>query len=369
MSALDDGPDGADEPHSVSYLDGDLPAETPIGLDDGALLEIYELMRLARRFDERALSLQRQGRIATYAPMRGQEAAQVASAYALAREDWLFPTYRDHAAKVVHGMELSRLLSGLRGLGEGYAAPDGVNVMPEYIPIATQLPQAVGVGMAAEYQGDDRVVLAYHGDGATSEGDFHEALNFAGVFDVPAVFFCNNNQWAISVPRERQTASETIAEKAEACGFEGVRIDGTDPLAVYAATREAVSTARDPAPGEARPTLIEAVQYRMGSHTTSDDPSVYRDGIPEEWAERDPLPRFERFLRETGRLDDGTDEAVRDRVESRVADAIEAAEAVVESPEALFEHLYAELPPAQREQLAELQALVEEYGGNAPTRG
>ncbi|MFC4357838.1 pyruvate dehydrogenase (acetyl-transferring) E1 component subunit alpha [Halobium salinum] len=366
MSVLDDGPD---ESPSISYLDGEgLPTETPIDVDDETLLGVYKHMRLARRFDERALSWQRQGRIATYAPMRGQEAAQVASAYALDREDWLFPTYRDHIAKVVHGMELSQLLTTLRGVGDGYAVSEGVNVMPEYIPIATQLPHAVGMGMASNYRDDDRVVLAYHGDGATSEGDFHEGLNFAGVFDAPVVFFCNNNQWAISVPRERQTAAPTIAQKAQAYGFEGVRVDGTDPIAVYAATRDAVEKARNPGPGEARPTLIEAVQYRLGAHTTADDPSVYRDGVPEEWAEKDPLPRFETFLRETGRLDDELDDAIRGWAETEVAEAIEAAETATDSPADLFEHMYDELPAAQQEQLAELQALVEEYGEDALTR-
>ena len=362
MSVLDGGPNDS-QSLTVLGSDGELPVDSPVDIDDETLLEMYEYMRLARRFDERALKWQRQGRIATYAPLRGQEAAQVASAIALDRDDWLFPTYRDHIAKVIHGMDLSSLLLTLRGQGDGHAAPDDVNVMPEYIPIATQLPQAVGAGMASNYKGDDRVFLSYFGDGATSEGDFHEGMNFAGVFDAPVVFFCNNNQWAISVPQERQTASATIAQKADAYGFDGVRVDGTDPLAVYTATKEAIAKARSPGPNERRPTLIEAVQYRLGAHTTADDPSVYRDGVPEEWEQKDPVPRFESFLRRTGRLDDEHDDAIRAVVEEQVAEAIEVAErAATDEPEAMFENVYESMTPAHRKQLDELLALRKKYG-------
>jgi pyruvate dehydrogenase E1 component alpha subunit len=363
---------GSSEPHRVQFLDADgnlhPDAEFP-AIADETLLALYEDMRLARRFDERAVSLQRQGRISTYAPLRGHEAAQVASAHALGDDDWCYPTYRDHAAKYVHGMDLATMLQAMRGHGDGYHVAEGVTVMPEYIPIATQVPQAVGTAWAARLQGCDEVTLCYLGDGATSEGDFHEGLNFAGVFDAPTVFFCTNNQWAISVPRERQTASDTIAEKARAYGFEGVQVDGTDPLAVYEVTRMAVEKARDPLGDERRPTLVEAVTYRLGAHSTADDPSRYRDGVPEEWRDRDPVERYESFLRANGLLDDERAAAVEERVRAAVDDAVDRAEAVDDDPDAMFEHVYAEPTPDLERQRAELDRLRERYGDEAFTEG
>jgi pyruvate dehydrogenase E1 component alpha subunit len=360
------------ESHRVQFLDLDgrlhPDVEFPTVADE-TLLALYEDMCLARHFDERAVSLQRQGRISTYAPLRGQEAAQVASAHALGDDDWCYPTYRDHAAKYVRGMDLATMLAALRGHGDGYRVAEGVNVMPEYIPIATQVPQAVGAAWAGRLQGRDDVTLCYLGDGATSEGDFHEGLNFAGVFDTPTVFFCTNNQWAISVPRERQTASETIAGKAGAYGFEGVQVDGTDPLAVYEVTRMAVEKARDPVGDERRPTLVEAVTYRMGAHSTADDPSRYRDGVPEEWRDRDPLERYESFLRAHGLLDDERAAAVEERTRETVADAVDRTEATRDDPDAMFEHVYAEPTPDLERQRADLQRLRERYGDEAFTEG
>ncbi len=352
-------------------LDGDghlLPDATPPAADEGELLGIYEHMRFARRFDERSRSLQRGGRIATWAPMAGQEGAQVASACALASEDWLYPTYRDHAAKVVHGIDPADILRALAGHGEGYAVPDDVNVMPEYIPVATQVPQAMGAAWAAKLKGEDRAYLCYMGDGATSEGDFHEGLNFAGVFDVPAVFFCNNNGWAISTPNERQTKSETLAGKAAAYGIEGVRVDGMDPLAVYRVTRRAIEKAKQPGADERRPTLIEAEQYRFGPHTTADDHTRYRDD-PDDGRELDPIPRLETYLREQGVLDDDLVETIEERVEHGVQDAIERAEATEPAdPSALFEHVYEEPTPQLRRQQQDLERLRERYG-DAAVRG
>ncbi|MFB6221211.1 MAG: thiamine pyrophosphate-dependent enzyme, partial [Halolamina sp.] len=202
------------------------------------------------------------------------------------------------------------------------------------------------------------------GDGATSEGDFHEALNFAGVFDVPTVFVCHNNGWAISVPREQQTASETLAQKAEAYGFEGVRVDGMDPLAVHDVMTDALGKARDDG-DTPRPTMVEAVEYRLGAHTTADDPDVYRDGVPDEWLARDPVPRFETFLREDGLLDDERVATIADRADDRVADAVERAGALETTPEAMFEHTYAEPTPRMADQRAELERLREELGDEA----
>ena len=336
--------------------DGTVVGDVP-PLADERLVEIHRAMRLARHFDERAVSLQRQGRLGTYPPLAGQEAAQVGSALALADEDWLFPSYREHAASHLHGVPLSRVLR--YWMGDERASRHDANVFPVAVPIATQTLHAVGVGWAADHRGDDAVAMVQFGDGATSEGDFHEALNVAGVFDTPTVFLCNNNGWAISVPRSRQTASETIAEKADAYGIPGVLVDGMDPLAVYAATEAALERAR--AGERPRPTLIEAVQYRFGAHTTADDPTVYRDEAEvEAWRERDPLPRYERFLRDRGLLDDERAARIEAEVERTVREAIETAESTPRpEPGSLFEYTYAATPPHLREQadrLADLRA-------------
>jgi len=249
------------------------------------------------------------------------------------------------------------------------AIADG-NVFPLNIGIAAHLPHAVGAAWAFDYRDEDRVVAAHFGDGATSEGDFHEAMNFAGVFDTPTVFCCHNNGWAISIPESRQTASATFADKATAYGFEGVRVDGMDPLASYAVVREAAERAR-PTAGESdddstRPVLIEFLEYRFGAHTTADDPSAYRD--PDDvdpWESLDPLDRMETFLRETGRIDDEGVAAVREKADTAVADAIDAAESVDPDPADMFDHAYAERPPEVRRQREELLGTVDEHGEEA----
>jgi pyruvate dehydrogenase E1 component alpha subunit len=338
---------------------GDVPE-----LSDDELVTMYREMRLARHFDKRAVSLQRQGRMGTYPPLSGQEGAQIGSAFALDEDDWMFPSYREHGAAVHRGLPLKRTLLYWMGHEKGNQIPEDVNLFPVAVPISTQILHATGAAWAKKLRGKDEAVLCYFGDGGTSEGDFHEGLNFAGVFDTPNVFFCNNNQWAISVPRERQTASETIAQKANAYGFEGVQVDGMDPLAVYAATRAAVEKAKNPGEGERRPTLIEAVQYRFGAHTTADDPTVYRNADEvEQWKQKDPIPRLEAFLRNTGRLDDESVDAITADVEDEVATAIADAEAEPRpEPEEMFRHLYEDLPKELRAQMADFEALYETYG-------
>ena len=360
---------GRDPSDRVQVLDedGNLVGEPP-EIDEETMVDIYRDMKLSRHFDQRAVSLQRQGRMGTYPPLSGQEGAQVGSAYALAGDDWMVPSYREHGAAVVRGLPLKKTLLYWMGYEEGNNVPEDANILPVAVPIASQIPHAAGLAWSWKLQGkDDTAGICYFGDGATSEGDFHEGLNFAGVYDVPMVFFCNNNQWAISVPREKQTRSETLAQKAHAYGFEGVQVDGMDPLAVYKVTQEALAKARNPDEDQLRPTMIEAVQYRFGAHTTADDPTVYRDEDEvEEWKAKDPIPRLETYLREQGILDDERVAEIESEVEDRVADAIEAAEAEPRpDPEEMFEHAYAELPPQLRQQRDEFLETVEKHGREA----
>jgi pyruvate dehydrogenase E1 component alpha subunit len=361
VSVFDRAPDDRVQ---ILDADGELVGDPP-DLSDAELVDLYRHMRLARHFDERAVNLQRQGRMGTYPPLAGQEAAQVGSAAALDDRDWIAPSYREHAAVHVHGLSLSDILLYWMGHGAGGWRTDA-NVLPAAVPIATQIPHVTGLAMASKLRGDDAVACAYFGDGATSEGDFHEGLNMAGVFDVPAVFVCNNNGWAISVPRERQTASPTLAGKAAAYGIDGVQVDGMDPLATYAVTRAAVEKARDPG-DRPRPTLIEAVQYRFGAHTTADDPSVYRDEDEvAEWRERDPIPRLERYLRETGRLDDAAVDDIEASVREQVSAAIDRAEHTPRpDPTEMFADVYAEQPAELRAQQAHLNRLRDRHGDDA----
>ncbi|WP_458209592.1 thiamine pyrophosphate-dependent enzyme [Haladaptatus sp. NG-SE-30] len=329
-------------------------AATPFSAEDAR--ETFEKMILARRFDERAIALQRRGWMSSWPPYRGQEASQVGAALALADDDWLFPTYRSNAMQVARGVPISDVLLFRRGRPE-YHSDHDVPTFPQAVPIATQIPHAAGAGMAMNYRGDEDAALCYFGDGATSEGDFHEGLNFAGVFDAPVVFFCENNNWAISLPRHKQTASESIAIKAEAYGFEGVQVDGNDPLAV----RETVSDALDSA-RSGKPVLVESLTYRHGAHTTSDDPSQYQDverDLPE-WRKADPLERYESWLREQGLVDDEFVAEAHDDADELLEAAVEEAEAVEDpDPHDVFDRVYADVPPRLRDQRAWLDSFLE----------
>src|ERR671925_1484416 len=287
---------------SVLDAEGNLDSALDPGLPAAELTRMYRAMLLGRRLDERMVRLQRQGRIGTFAPIKGQEAAQVGSVATLTPRDWMVPSFRETAAMLWRGWPIEKMLMFFAGHLEGGSPAPGQRDLPITIPVATQLPHAVGLAYAAQYKDDDAVVMAYFGDGATSEGDFHEALNFSGVWHVPVVFVCQNNQWAISVPLKKQTHSRTIAQKALAYGLPGIQVDGNDVLAVYAAAREAVDRARA---GDG-PTLIECVTYRLGVHTTADDPTKYRTTEEvEAWERKDPLTRFGAYLQKKNLLDEG----------------------------------------------------------------
>ena len=335
---------------SILDADGNLDSALEPAIPPDELKRLYRTMLLARRFDERMLRLQRQGRIGTFAPIKGQEASQLGSVATLRRTDWMVPSFRETASMLWRGWPMEKVLLFFAGYLEGSRPADDQRDLPVCIPVGTQLPHAVGLAYAAQYRGDDAVVMVYCGDGATSEGDFHEAMNFAGVWHVPVVFIVQNNQWAISIPLKKQTHSRTIAQKALANGFPGIQVDGNDVLAVYAASREAVERARR---GDG-PTLIECVTYRLGMHTTSDDPTKYRSA--EEvaaWERKDPLTRFSAYLQKRSLLEAGLEE----RIDEEIARAVSAFEETgTADPLTMFDHAYGARTAALEAQRAEMQA-------------
>lgn len=347
---------------SILDQDGKVDPALEPELEDEFLLSLHRWMLLGRRFDERMLRLQRQGRIGTFAPVMGQEAANVGATAALRSSDWMVVAFREAAGELMRGRSMEDLLLYYGGYNEGGTVPEGVNNLPTSIPVGSQTLHAVGLAWAMKYRGKDDVAMVFFGDGATSQGDFHEALNFAGVYKVPAVFVCQNNQWAISLPRSKQTASQTLAQKALAHGVPGIQVDGNDVLAVYVAAREAVERARA---GEGA-TLIEAVTYRMSVHTTADDPKRYRtDEEVEIWQQRDPISRFQIYLRGKGLLDDDRLAALEGEIDAQIREAVERAEKTMGEPvDALmmFDHMYGEAHPnlvAQRRELADALGVEE----------
>jgi pyruvate dehydrogenase E1 component alpha subunit len=303
--------------------DGELLADPP--LDTARIRALYEQMLFARQYDHKSVSLQKQGRLATYSPFEGQEAAQIGSAAALEPNDWMVATYRDAAAMWAHGYPMETLFLGRTGDERGGRPPEDVPILPPSITVGGHMIHAVGLAWAAKLQGEPRIAITYFGDGATSEGDFHEAMNFAAVYGTPTVFLCQNNGYAISLPIERQTRSESIAIKAQAYGMPGVLVDGNDLLAVYAATKEAADTARS----GGGPTLIEALTYRIGPHTTNDDPGRYRTTEEEALARaRDPLARVRIYLEGHGAWGPADEQATVAAASIAVDEAIAAAEAV-----------------------------------------
>ncbi len=322
-------------------------------LADQELHRLYRYVVLARLMDRKAVSLQRQGRIGTYGQLEGQEAAQVGSAYALNRRDWMIPSYREAAAMLVHGVPLPLLCAFWAGSEEGNRIPEDVRCLPFAIPIGSQPLHAVGIAWAAGISGEPVVAVTYFGDGATSQGDLHEAMNFAAVYNVPCVFFCQNNNYAISLPRARQCAAETLAQRGVAYGMPGVQIDGNDIFASYAVTKEAVELAR----AGGGPCFIEAVTYRIGAHTTADDPTRYRDaGEVEEWRRKDPIDRFRRYLERRGLWSEEREEKLRAECAREVDAAFEEAEKRPHAPpDDIFRYMFAEMTPQLEEQLESLR--------------
>src|SRR5438874_3022624 len=328
------------------------------------LLRLYREMVRLRTLDERMMTLQRQGRVGFYGACTGQEAATLASAIALEASDWIFPALREGGAMLLRGFPLVPYLCQIFGNSgdetkgrqmPSHMASKSVNQVSWSSCIGTQLPQAVGAAMAARIKGDRTVIAAYLGDGATSEGDFHVAMNFAGVFKAPVVFICQNNHWAISVPTSKQTASESIAIKAQGYGFPGVKVDGNDALAVYGAVKEAVDRARS----SGGPSLVECETYRIGAHSSSDDPTRYRDeNEVVAWKKRDPIEALKSHLAGQGIWSALDEDELRAQVLEQVNAAIAEAEKKPDPPrESLFEDVYANAPWSLREQREELMAM------------
>lgn len=340
------------------HLDKDLEPRIP----DDLLLRLYKAMVLGRRFDERALSLQRQGRIGTFAPTTGQEASQLGAVAALEPSDFVVPSFRETVAQIYRGALMESVILGFAGYNEAALLVEKGKDLPNSVPVGSQVLHAVGIAWGIKYRKEKAVAMTFFGDGATSEGDFHEGMNFAAVYQVPAIFVCQNNQWAISVPRSKQTRSKTLAQKALAYGMPGIQVDGNDILAVYAAAAEAVERARS---GEG-PTMIECETYRMMMHTTADDPKRYRkEEEVEGWRKRDCIERFQKYLKDKGLLSDEKIQDLESEVKEEIQSAVDHAEELMKKyndPLEMFEHVYEEMPTYLEEQREQLNQELAERG-------
>ncbi|MEW6001460.1 MAG: pyruvate dehydrogenase (acetyl-transferring) E1 component subunit alpha [Nitrospirota bacterium] len=345
------------ESFTISRLDildekGNIDDSLMPPLSDSDIKKIYELLVLSRTFDHTALSLQREGRIGTFPSISGQEASQIGSAFALEKSDWVFPSFREMGVYITLGYPIHMLFLYWAGDERGFRVPDDLNTFPLCVPVGTQIPHAVGTATAAKFRGDKIAVVTYFGDGGTSEGDFHEGFNFAGVFRLPIVFICQNNQWAISVSREKQTASKTLAQKAFAYGFEGIQVDGNDVFSVYKATKEAVEKAR----GGGGPTFIECFTYRMSDHTTADDATRYRPKEEIElWKERDPLLRLRIFMEKKGLWSEQYAREVEEKSKKVVDEAVRKTETREPlDPKDMFTYTYGTLTSRQIKEMKDL---------------
>ena len=342
---------------SLKILDekGQVDAGLVPELDDALLLKLFRAMLLGRRFDERMLSLQRQGRIGTFAPISGQEASQLGAVAVLGPLDWMAPSFRETAAQLWRGVSMEEILLTYGGYSLEGDKGESQNNLPISVPVASQVIHAVGLAWAIQYRKKKEVAMAFLGDGGTSEGDFHEGLNFAAVYQAPVIFVCQNNQWAISVPRKKQTLSKTIAQKAIAYGMPGMQVDGNDVLAVYSAAKEAAERARS----GVGPTLIECVTYRMMMHTTADDPKKYRsEEEVESWREKDPITRFQIYLTAKGVLSHKKIEGLESEIKNEIQEGVDRAEAkmkTLQNPIGMFDHAYETMPSHIEEQRQEFE--------------
>ncbi len=330
-------------------------------LSDEKLIKAYKTMLLARVVDLKCVSLQRQGRMYTLPPNKGQEAAAVGSGMALDTNDWLVPAYRELGAYLSRGVTPEKYMHYWLGNEAGNVYSEDVRVLPFSVPISSQLPHATGIAFSIKYQEKDEAVITYFGDGGTSEGDFHESLNFASVWGCPVVFFCNNNQYAISFPRIKQTKSKTLAQKAIAYEMPGIQIDGNDFFSVYRATQEALKHAKE---GKG-PVLIEALTYRMGAHTTSDDPSKYRtDDEEKEWEKKDPLNRMKKYLMDKGIWDDDKDKEFTDKYNQEIEESFRKVEKIPpQDMEDIFKYEFDEMPDVIKKQMMKLKKYLSKKGG------
>ena len=353
---------------SLSILDahGNVDERLEPDLDDADLRRLFKAMLAARRFDERMLKLQRQGRIGTYGPCLGQEAASLGPAFAMTADDWLIPSFRETAAMLWRGWPMDKIILWWGGNEEGAKVPDGVNDLPICVPVASQVLHTGGIAFGLKLGGTRNLAIGFCGDGGTSEGDFHEGMNCAGAYQLPMIVVIQNNHWAISLPRHKQTAAKTIAQKALAYGFSGIQVDGNDILAMVSAAQEAVKKARS----GGGPTLIEAVTYRLGVHTTADDPKKYRTEEEVEcWKPKDPLARFWKYLKKRKVLDEKTRDVIEEEVSAQITAAIEKAEGYQADPVAPFHHCFATMPPHLESQMAEFKAYMADNGEAASNNG
>lgn len=325
------------------------------------LRELYKWMVLERVFDTTALALQREGRIGTYAQSVGEEAVHVGSAFATQKEDWIFPDYREHAAFLMRDVGVKHLLLYFGGSEEGMRMPKGANIMPICVPVGSQTLHGVGAAIGMKLQKKKSATLTFVGDASTSTGDFHEGCNFAGTYVAPAVIIIRNNQWAISVPRVCgtsdwggcQTRSETLAQKAIGYGFDGVQVDGNDVLAVYKATKDALDKAR----AGKGPTLIECNTYRLGPHTTADDPTKYRDPkIVKEWEKKEPIARFRAYLKKKKLWDEKWEKQVQKEAKELVDKGVKEFEKFKPKPTDMFDYVYDKITANLAEQRKEWQS-------------
>ncbi|MBI5810228.1 MAG: pyruvate dehydrogenase (acetyl-transferring) E1 component subunit alpha [Deltaproteobacteria bacterium] len=330
---------------------GEADAALMPALTEAQIREIFEAIILARTFNQRALSLQREGRLGTYASILGQEASQVGSAFAFDKDDWIFPSFRETAVFLTRGYPIWMMFRYWLGDERGMKSPDDINIFPMCVPVGSQIPHAAGAALAMKLKGVKSAAAAYFGDGGSSRGDFHEALNIAGVFKAPAIFLCQNNQWAISVPRARQTAAATIAERAGGYGIEGIQVDGNDVFAVYKATKDALERAR----AGGGPTLIECFTYRLDDHTTSDDASRYRaEEEVEAWKKKEPLIRLRLYMEKKGLWTKEYEDKAVEKAVAMVDAAIAEEEAFPPpSPSDVIEYTNAELTGRQMKELKE----------------